>query len=124
MFNLSLRSLYKHFKPSDQTLNPLWLSNYYIYGVSQKTPTTLSMLRKTTSLLFFKTEPLSGTARFGRCRASKCPFHTSSINRTCAAHRAVYITNGVQTMYHLRHWRAYIGGAELDTHNPVSAVLL
>ena len=28
---------------------------------------------------FFKTEPLSGIARFGRCRASKCPLHMSSI---------------------------------------------
>ena len=51
--------------------------------------TTRSMLCRTASWLFFKTEP-----RFGRCRASKCPFHVSSINRTCVAHRVVYITNG------------------------------
>ena len=38
-----------------------------------------------TNWLFLKMEPLSGTARFGRCRISKCPFHMS-INRPCAAH--------------------------------------
>ena len=69
-------------------------------------------------IIFSRRNTLSGTSRFARCRASKCPFHTaSSINRTCAAHRVVYITNGVQTVYLLRHCRAsYIRGAEFDTH--------
>ena len=74
--------------------------------------------------LFFKMEPLSGNARFGHYRASKCPFNMS-INRKCAAHRAVYITNGVQTLYLLRHCRAsYIGDSELHTHDPISVVVL
>ena len=45
------------------------------------------------------------------------------INRPCAAHRAVYITNGVRSMYLLSHYRAsYICGAELRVHDPISAV--
>ena len=67
-----------------------------------KTRTTLSVLCRTTSWLFLKTEPLSGNAQFGRWRTSNCPFHMSSINRTSAAHRALYITNAVQTVYVLR----------------------
>ena len=54
---------------------PLGRTLMMIQGVP-KTPTTLSMLCRTSSWLFFKTEPLSGTARFGRCRASKCPCST------------------------------------------------
>ena len=69
-----------------------------------------SLLWRTANWLFFKTKPFSWTAWFGHCRASKCPFHMS-INRTCAAHRGVYITNRVQTVYLLHHCRAYIGGA-------------
>ena len=45
---------------------------------------------------FFKKEPLSVTARFGCCRSSKCPYHML-MNRTCTAHRAVYITDGCWT---------------------------
>ena len=70
---------------------------------------------RTASWLFFKTEPPSGTPRFGRCKASKCPFHMSSINRTCAAHQGVYTTNGVQSVYFLYNCKANIGGADL-TH--------
>ena len=79
------------------------------------------MLYRAANWLFFKTEPLSGTSRFGLCTALKCPLHMS-INRTCAAHRAVYITNVIETVYLLRHCRAsYIGGAELHTrHNKCS----
>ena len=59
------------------------------------------------------------------CRASNCPFHMSSINRTCAAHRAACFTNGIQTMYLIPHCGAfYIGGAELHTHDPISAAVL
>ena len=68
------------------------------------------MLCRKANWLFFKTEPLSGIARFGRCKASKFLFHMSSIKQTCAAHRAVYITNVVQAVYLLRHCRAsYVG---------------
>ena len=66
----------------------------------KKIPKTLSVLCRTANWLFFKTELLSGTARFRRCRASKYPFHMSSINRTCAAHLASWgcITNYVPPM--------------------------
>ena len=47
-----------------------------------------------------------------------------SINRTCAAHRAVYITNGFKTVYLLRHCGTYIGVSELHTHDPISADVL
>ena len=57
----------------------------YVQSVP-KTQTTLNMLCGTANWLFF------GTAGFGRCRTSKCPFHMS-INWACAAHRAVYIAN-------------------------------
>ena len=79
-----------------------------IYRVSKKTPTTLSMLCWTANWLFFKTEPLSRIARFGRCRASKYPFHISSINRTCTAHRAVFtknvITSAALSFTHMTQW--------------------
>ena len=57
-----------------------------------KSPTSLSILCRPENCLFFKDGipiRLYGTARFGRCRASKSPFHMPSINRTCSAHRAV-----------------------------------
>ena len=57
------------------------------------------MLCRAANWSFFKREPLSGTTWFGYCRASKCPFHVSSLNQTCAALRAVYITNKVQIVY-------------------------
>ena len=49
------------------------------------------------------------------CRASKCPFLMSSINRTRAARRAVYIIRGVQTRTslqnfpHRRCWASVVG---------------
>ena len=46
-------------------------------GVIAETPTS--------TVLSFT---LSGIARFGRYKVSKCPFHKSPINRICAAHRA------------------------------------
>ena len=88
----------------------------------------LIMVYRTINWLFFKTEPLSGTARFVRYGVPKCPFHMSPINRTCAAHRA---QSTLQTgfklcrAYLLRLCRAsYIGDDELHTHNPICAVVL
>ena len=75
----------------------------------------LGKLCRTANWLCFQTEPLSGTARFGRYRVSNCPFHMS-INRTCAAHRAVYITNRVQTVHLLRHCRAPTSAVLSFTH--------
>ena len=78
---------------------------YILYRVSQKTPTTLGKLCRTASWLFFKTEPLPGAARFGRCRASKCTFHLSTTNRTYAVlddqggNRRGRMTNYMLTAY-------------------------
>ena len=73
----------------------------------KKTHSMLSMLCRMTNSLLLKTEPLSGTAWFEHCGASKCLFHMSSINRTCAT--------TLQTGFILCHCRAYIGCAELHT---------
>ena len=69
-----------------------------LYRVIEKTPTTLSMLCRTASWSLLKEEPMSGKARYGRSRPSKCPFHMSSIKRTNSMqHKAGYKrgSNGV-----------------------------
>ena len=89
-----------------------------MYSRFPKKPPTLSTLYRSTNRLFFKKEPLFGPPWLGRCKSSKCPFHMSII-RTCATHRAVYITNGIQTVYLLRHCRGSYVSRSVDSCNKI-----
>ena len=61
-----------------------------VYRMIEKTPTTLNMLCRTANWSLFRKEPMSGNARCGRSRPSKCPFHMSLKRTKSMQHKAGY----------------------------------